>query len=122
MKLVEGSRGTIGLDVIIGGETNTILMNGPDASMTWPTGAGGSVTLYPKVTARRRGQGIEFNNGAWAIVDFLRSGHPKVQGTQAFVSQEINGRVYGMRFSFDSTAVPFLMQELRTFACPAGLE
>ena len=93
----------------------------PPAAVIWPgEGSGVVIELFP--SAQGRNSRLEFTDGRWAVVDFLRKGRTRVEGNTAIVTHEVGGRSITYRIEFDSTTVPFLMPELSQFSCPISLE
>lgn len=113
---------TVDLAVLsINGASIQTQPNSTPARLDWPGAAAGvALELFP--AERGRESSMNMVDGRWDIVTFLRQGRTKVSGNVADVTQDIGGRSITYRIEFDSTTVPFLMPELRDFACPTSLE
>ncbi|WP_330647214.1 MULTISPECIES: type VI secretion system membrane subunit TssM [Thioclava] len=95
--------------------------NSTAAEMVWPGQSSGvNLSLYPQ--SEGGNSALNFNDGRWDIVSFLRNGVVKINGNVANVAEQVGGRSITYRFEFDSTTVPFLMPELSEFTCPVSVE
>lgn len=91
------------------------------AALSWPGQSSGvALELFPGVEGRN--SALNFAQGRWDIVSFLRKGSAKVSNNVADVTLDVGGRSITYRIEFNSTTVPFLMRELSDFACPLALE
>lgn len=121
--LVSHRASSQGVDVAIltinGNEVKTLPESAP-TPIFWPGGSSGvSVQLSPPAAGRP--SMLQFQNGRWDIVSFMRAGRARVNGNVADVTYDIGGRSITYRFEFDAPEVPFLMPELFDFDCPTSL-
>lgn len=93
---------------------------GPD-SISWPGSASGvNILLFPAEAGRSNER--SFTGGRWSIIEFLRNSNTSVSGNVATVVVNVGGRTVTLKFEFESTTVPFMMEELRDFECPTRVE
>lgn len=95
--------------------------NSAPAAIKWPGASSGvAIELFPQQAGRA--SALQFSDGRWDIVNFLRKGRARASGNVVDVTHDVGGRSITYRIEFDSTTVPFLMPELSDFSCPTTLE
>ena len=100
------------------------LLTQPDstpADFTWPgTASGVAIELVVNEFLNTPPR-WEISRGRWDIATFLQGG--RARGANVLdVTRTVQGASITYRFEFDSPTIPFLMDELREFNCPASLE
>ena len=89
-------------------------------TVKWP-GPGGSSTLQFLPGLAGRASSIQFDQGPWAFMQFVRSGSPRQVGDATMVRYTIGGRYVSYAIRANALYNPFTLRELSEFKCPTGL-
>ncbi|WP_281857579.1 type VI secretion system membrane subunit TssM [Litoreibacter halocynthiae] len=89
-------------------------------TIKWPS-AGSSTTLQFLPGLNGRQSSIQFDQGPWAFMQFVRAGSPRQQGDATQVRYTIGGRYVSYSVRVNALYNPFTLRELSEFKCPQGL-
>lgn len=89
-------------------------------TIKWPS-AGASTTLQFLPGLNGRQSSIQFDQGPWAFMQFIRAGSPRQQGDATQVRYTIGGRYVSYSVRVNALYNPFTLRELSEFKCPQGL-
>ncbi|MBT0956573.1 hypothetical protein IV417_04185 [Alphaproteobacteria bacterium KMM 3653] len=88
----------------------------PAGADTGPATAGVTLRFSPEIEGRASNASFP---GLWGLMRFIEASAPELTGNEVRVRHTMGGRHIGFLIKAEGDVFPFLIEELRGFACPS---